>query len=55
MARVRLITPGPPPALVAFPVSAGEVRRIVNLCRERHWPVIPFGVGPSLEGHTGAI
>ena len=47
--------PYAPPDAVAFPESTGEVRDIVNLCRRHKTPMIPFGVGTSLEGHVLAI
>ena len=43
------------PDLVAFPESTEEVRAIVNACRRYGIPLIPFGVGSSLEGHVLAI
>jgi D-lactate dehydrogenase (cytochrome) len=36
---------------VVFPRSTEEVRDIVNVCRRYHTPMIPYGVGTSLEGH----
>ena len=36
---------------VVWPHSTAEVVEIVNLCREHRVPLIPFGVGSSLEGH----
>jgi D-lactate dehydrogenase (cytochrome) len=47
--------PHAPPDAVVFPQSTGEVRDIVNLCRRHGTPMIPFGVGTSLEGHVLAI
>jgi D-lactate dehydrogenase (cytochrome) len=47
--------PYAPPDLVAFPESTEEVRAIVNVCRRHKTPMIPFGVGTSLEGHVLAI
>jgi len=47
--------PYAPPDLVAFPESTEEVRAIVNVCRQHGIPLIPFGVGSSLEGHVLAI
>ena len=43
------------PDAVVFPHSTEEVRDIVNICRRHHVPMIPFGVGTSLEGHILAI
>jgi len=43
------------PDAVVFPHSTGEVCDIVNLCRRHRTPMIPFGVGTSLEGHVLAI
>ncbi len=43
-----------PPEAVIFPENTEEVVHIVNLCRESRTPVIPFGVGTSLEGHLNA-
>ena len=42
------------PDAVIFPESTGEVVEIVRVCREHRVPVIPFGVGTSLEGHVNA-
>ncbi len=47
--------PYAPPDAVVFPESTGEVRDIVDLCRRHKTPMIPFGVGTSLEGHVLAI
>jgi D-lactate dehydrogenase (cytochrome) len=44
--------PYAPPDAVAFPLSTEEVRDIVNICRRHRLPVIPYGVGTSLEGHV---
>src|ERR671938_1293547 len=43
------------PDAVVFPHSTEEVRDIVNICRRHRVPMIPFGVGTSLEGHVLAI
>jgi D-lactate dehydrogenase (cytochrome) len=43
-----------PPDAVVFPQSTEEVQRIVGICAARGVPVIPFGVGSSLEGHVNA-
>ena len=47
--------PAAPPEAVVFPHSTEEVRDIVNLCRLHKTPLVPYGVGSSLEGHTLAI
>ncbi len=44
--------PHAPPDAVVFPHSTEEVRDIVDLCRRYHTPIIPFGVGTSVEGHV---
>jgi D-lactate dehydrogenase (cytochrome) len=43
-----------PPDAVVFPDSSDEVAEIVRLCAAHQVPVIPFGVGTSLEGHVNA-
>jgi D-lactate dehydrogenase (cytochrome) len=40
------------PDAVVFPRSTEEVSDIVAICRRYHTPMIPFGVGTSLEGHV---
>jgi D-lactate dehydrogenase (cytochrome) len=46
---------GQPPEAVAFPESTEEVARLVAICARYGKPVIPFGVGTSLEGHVAAL
>ena len=43
------------PDAVAFPKSTEEVAEIVRVCAEHGTPVIPFGIGTSLEGHVAAL
>jgi D-lactate dehydrogenase (cytochrome) len=46
--------PNQPPDAVVFPETTDEVVEVVNLCRASRTPIIPFGVGTSLEGHLNA-
>src|SRR4051812_19479368 len=43
-----------PPDAVVFPQSTADVQQVVRICAEHGMPVIPFGVGSSLEGHVNA-
>ena len=43
------------PDAVVFPHTTEEVRDVVNICRRHRVPMIPYGVGTSLEGHILAI
>ncbi|WP_101048705.1 FAD-binding oxidoreductase [Macromonas nakdongensis] len=45
----------PPPAAVVFAESTQDVADAVQLCAQHRVPVIPFGVGSSLEGHLLAV
>ena len=47
--------PAAAPDAVAFPHTTEEVRDIVNICRLHRTPIVPFGVGTSLEGHVLAM
>ena len=44
-----------PPDAVVFPESTEEIIEITRLCAARKIPMIPFGVGTSLEGHVAAL
>ena len=46
--------PGAPDAVV-FPLSTDEVSAIVQTASRHRAPVVPFGMGSSLEGHVNAI
>jgi D-lactate dehydrogenase (cytochrome) len=45
----------PPPAGVVFAHSTQDVADVVKLAAQYKTPVIPFGVGSSLEGHLLAV
>lgn len=45
----------PPPAAVVFAESTADVVDAVKLAAQFEVPVIPFGVGSSLEGHLLAV
>ena len=43
------------PDAVVFPETTEEVRDVVDICRRHRVPMIPYGVGTSLEGHILAV
>ena len=47
--------PSAPPDGVFFPKTSDEVQTVVKLCSKWKVPIIPFGVGTSLEGGVGAL
>ncbi|MEC7761812.1 MAG: FAD-linked oxidase C-terminal domain-containing protein [Pseudomonadota bacterium] len=44
-----------PPDAVAYPASTDDVSRIMAICHAHNVPVVAYGAGTSLEGHTSAI
>lgn len=50
-------SPFPPiaPDAVVFAESTDDVVAVVDLCRQYRHPLIPYGVGSSLEGHLLAV
>jgi len=44
-----------PPDAVAYPENTGEVADILRICHAQGCPVVAYGAGTSLEGHTSAI
>ncbi len=47
--------PNTPPDAVAYPRDTSEVAAIVQICAEHRCPVIAWGTGTSLEGHSLAV
>ena len=46
--------PNQPPDAVVWVESTAEVSEIVKIASQHRVPIIPFGAGTSLEGHTNA-
>ena len=44
-----------PPDAVAYPETTAEVAEIVSICARHGCPVVPWGVGTSLEGQAQAF
>lgn len=45
----------PPPDAVCYPEDDNDVLTIINFCVKHRIPVIPYGSGTSVEGHTVAL
>lgn len=43
------------PDAVVYPITTEDVVFLVNICQEANIPLIGYGIGTSLEGHTAAI
>ncbi len=43
------------PDAVVFPETTAEVSAVVRACAAHGVPIIPFGIGSSLEGHVNAV
>ena len=54
-ARGQTYYPPHPPDAVVFPHSTEEVAKIVGICARERIPMVPFGVGSSLEGQVNAL
>ncbi len=46
---------GNPPDVVVFPGTTEDVVAVVDICRANGVPLVPFGVGTSLEGQVVAL
>jgi D-lactate dehydrogenase (cytochrome) len=44
-----------PPQAIVYPRTVDHVVTIAKLCNHHHIPLIPFGVGTSVEGHVCAL
>jgi len=44
-----------PPDVVVFPTSSDEVSTLMKVAARHRAPIIPFGIGSSLEGHVNAF
>ena len=54
-ARGETFYPPHPPDAVVFAQSVDEVARAVTICARERIPIVPYGVGSSLEGQVNAL
>jgi D-lactate dehydrogenase (cytochrome) len=47
--------PDTPPDAVAYAHNTQDVSEIVKICAKHNCPIVPWGVGTSLEGHALAV
>src|SRR5262249_57313650 len=43
------------PDVVVFPASTREVSEVMKVAARHQAPIVPFGIGSSLEGHVNAF
>ena len=43
------------PDAITYPENTNEVSKIISFAYKKNIPVIPFGTGTALEGHTHAL
>jgi D-lactate dehydrogenase (cytochrome) len=53
--RVESYHPPLAPGIVVYPQTTVEVAAVLALCAAARVPVVPYGAGSSLEGHTVAL
>ncbi|MDA0361751.1 MAG: FAD-binding protein [Proteobacteria bacterium] len=53
--RSEAYFPHMPPDAVIYPETAEDISNILEICSKFNCPVIPWGTGTSLEGHSLAI
>ena len=53
--RSEAYFPHSPPDAVIYPESADDIIKVINICSQNNCPIIPWGTGTSLEGHSLAI
>ncbi len=53
-ANTTCYLPNEPPDAVVFATSTADVQDAVRICAAHAVPIIPYGVGTSLEGHLNA-
>ena len=47
--------PVTPPDAVLYPKNTKQISQIIKICNKHLCPIIPFGIGSSLEGHHLAV
>ena len=53
--RSEVHYPMTPPNAVAYPLNTAEVSEIARICHAHECPIVPWGTGTSLEGHSLAV
>ena len=53
--RSEAYFPHSPPDAVIYPENSDDVLQIINICSQYNCPIVPWGTGTSLEGHSLAI
>ena len=53
--RSEAYFPHSPPDAVIYPENSDDILKVIDVCSQNNCPIVPWGTGTSLEGHSLAV